>query len=63
MKEKLNFTLDPERVELIDQIANRYGISRSAALNFILIDYGKLQEQFENGWVMYNLAWNENNKE
>lgn len=39
MKEKLNFTLDPECVDLIDEYAKDIKISRSAALNYILHSY------------------------
>lgn len=56
MKEKINVTLDPEVLKVIDQFANELHISRSAALNHILYEYKlNYKDKVENGYIMYKV--------
>lgn len=56
MKEKINVTLDPEALKVIDQFANELHISRSAALNHILYEYKSCyKDKIANGYIMYKV--------
>lgn len=55
MKEKRNFTLDPLAVEIIDMISEEFQLSRSSALNYIILDYATYKAKIDNGYVLYKI--------
>lgn len=61
MKEKLNFTLDPLSVEVIDMISEEFHISRSSALNYIILDYAQYKAKIDNGYAMVQYKANIDN--
>lgn len=56
MKEKINVTLDPEVINIIDKFAKEMHINRSAALNYILYEYKlSYKDKLDNGYIMYKV--------